>query len=138
MTALKLKLIFARTVTLAFATVVGFAILLMIVSPRLALAHASLVSAQPAAGATVTPAPHSVVIHFDDQIEKMFATLKVQSSAGDDVAIGKPAVGADPHQLSVELKPLAAGSYTVKWSVVSEDGHRTQGSYSFTVAAPKP
>lgn len=124
----------ARAPSLASTMVIG----LMILLSRRALAHASPVSEQPGDGATVNSAPQSVVIRFDDRIEAMFATLKVLDGSGDDVTSGKPVVGTDPHQLSVKLKPIAAGSYTVKWSVVAEDGHRTQGFYAFTVAAPKP
>lgn len=29
---------------------------------------------------------------------------------------------------------LAAGTYTVHWTVVSVDTHRTQGTYTFTIA----
>jgi len=34
----------------------------------------------------------------------------------------------------VPLKtPLAAGDYQVNWHVLSVDGHKTQGSYRFSV-----
>ena len=31
------------------------------------------------------------------------------------------------------VAPLTPGSYTVKWHVVSVDGHKTEGSYRFSV-----
>lgn len=30
-------------------------------------------------------------------------------------------------------KALPAGAYTVKWQALSKDGHKTHGSWSFTV-----
>jgi len=42
-------------------------------------------------------------------------------------------VAGNTAQLRVGVKPLTAGTYTVKWKVLSVDTHRTQGSFSFTV-----
>jgi methionine-rich copper-binding protein CopC len=40
----------------------------------------------------------------------------------------------DQKQLIVPLQsPLAVGTYTVKWNVVSVDTHRVSGTYSFKV-----
>jgi methionine-rich copper-binding protein CopC len=35
--------------------------------------------------------------------------------------------------MSVTLNPLTPGDYAVAWVAVAEDGHRTQGHYTFTV-----
>lgn len=35
--------------------------------------------------------------------------------------------------MHLALQPLVAGRYTVKWIAVATDGHRTQGTYAFTV-----
>ncbi|WP_313160064.1 copper resistance protein CopC, partial [Mixta calida] len=38
------------------------------------------------------------------------------------------------NQLIVPLeKPLPGGSYQVNWHVLSVDGHKTKGSYTFSV-----
>jgi copper resistance protein C len=101
--------------------------------PRDALAHAFPSAEQPSVGSTVNAPPSEVSIQFDSPIEPMFANLAVTNSAGDDKTAGAPAVGGDRRQLSVKLKPLAPATYTVKWSVVAADGHRTEGAYTFTV-----
>jgi methionine-rich copper-binding protein CopC len=106
---------------------------LLALSPRWAYAHAFPSSEQPTAGATINAAPAGVEIHFDNPIEAMFARLQVFDGGGADVTSGPPSVSKDGITLSVQLKPLAAGDYTVKWSVVAEDSHRTEGSYTFTV-----
>jgi len=40
----------------------------------------------------------------------------------------------DKTQMIVPLEqPLTSGKYTVSWHVVSVDGHKTHGQYSFSV-----
>lgn len=98
-----------------------------------AFAHAFPASESPAVGATVKQAPTEVAIEFDNPIEQVFARLEVLDSAGADVTSGPPSVDIKRRRLSVALKPLKPAEYTVKWTVVSEDSHRTEGSYTFTV-----
>jgi len=40
----------------------------------------------------------------------------------------------DPRQLSVPLKPMTPGTYTVEWHATSVDTHKTEGHFSFTLA----
>ena len=115
--------------SIAIAASVLFAL-----SPRCASAHAFPSSEQPTAGATVDAAPAGVEIRFDNPIEAMFGHLQVFDSSGADVTSGPPAVSKDGVTLSAQLKPLTPGDYTVKWSVVAEDSHRTEGVYTFTVS----
>jgi methionine-rich copper-binding protein CopC len=102
--------------------------------PLIAWAHAFPQAEQPLVGSTVSTPPSRVTITYDAPIESLFAKLEVLDQAGQEQAQGPPAVGPDHRTLSVKLKPLKPGDYTVKWSVVAEDGHRTEGSYNFTVA----
>ncbi|EFF0775469.1 hypothetical protein CCF12_004236, partial [Escherichia albertii] len=40
----------------------------------------------------------------------------------------------DKNQLIIPLAdPLKPGTYTVNWHVVSVDGHKTKGQYTFSV-----
>jgi|SRR5271154_4417970 len=97
-------------------------------------AHAFPASEQPKVGSTIDSSPPAVVIRFDSPIEALFAKLEVSDSNGQNETAGPPSVAPDRNQLSVPLKPLQPGDYTVKWSVVAEDSHRTEGSFQFTVA----
>jgi methionine-rich copper-binding protein CopC len=36
-------------------------------------------------------------------------------------------------ELIVKLKPLSAGTYTVKWHALSVDTHTTEGDFTFQV-----
>jgi len=106
------------------------------ISPRPAHAHAFPSAEDPKVGSTLQTPPSRVVITFDSPIESLFAKLAVVGPSGDDVTAGAPAVDANTRQLSVPLRALKPGEYTVRWSVVAEDSHRTEGSYTFDVAGP--
>ncbi len=107
---------------------------LVAVGAQPADAHAFPASETPPAGATLDSSPPRVAITYDAPIEDLFAKLQVVSDSGVSVTSGTPSLSDDRRTLSVALKPVAPGDYTVKWSVVAEDGHRTEGAYQFTVA----
>lgn len=102
--------------------------------PRIAAAHAFPKSETPPAGATVNSPPR-VIIDFDAPVEQLFAKLQVLDGAGNDIAAQPPAIDSEKNEMSAAMPSLKPGDYTVKWSVVSNDGHRTEGSYTFTVAS---
>jgi methionine-rich copper-binding protein CopC len=104
-------------------------------TPPAASAHAGLVEARPSRRAVVTSAPMRVVLVFSEALEGAFSTVSVLSAGGDRVDAGDVRVlAADPRELSVGLPPdLPAGAYTVKYRVLSADGHVVEGSYRFTV-----
>ena len=98
-----------------------------------AQAHAHPKTMAPAADATVAP-PSEVSMGFSEALEAAFSSLAVIDAAGHAVAGGKTELdGATHTMLHMSLPALAPGVYTVKWVAVARDGHRTSGSYSFTV-----
>jgi methionine-rich copper-binding protein CopC len=99
-----------------------------------AWAHSFPEEQNPAAGQTLAAAPSAVSIKYDAPIEHLFAKLEVVDEAGNDLATSQPEVSSDGIMLSVKVKPLKPGDYTVKWSVVCIDTHHTQGSYTFSVS----
>jgi len=107
---------------------------LFIVSCKLAHAHAHPTHEVPGAGASVTTTQKDVAIDFDDAIEPAFSSITVTDAQGKRVTSGKAAVDAGNRKhMAVGLTPLTAGIYTVAWVAVADDGHRTQGHYTFTV-----
>jgi methionine-rich copper-binding protein CopC len=100
-----------------------------------ASAHSFPEQESPAAGQTLTSPPSEVTIRYDAPIEKLFAKLEVLDASGTNEAAGQPLYGSDGMTLSVKIRPLKPGDYTVRWGVVCVDTHRTQGSYTFTVAS---
>jgi methionine-rich copper-binding protein CopC len=97
-------------------------------------AHSFPEEQSPAAGQTLAATPSAVSIKYDAPIEQLFAKLEVVDGAGNELATSQPEVSSDGLMLSVKLKPLKPGDYTVKWAVVCIDTHHTQGSYTFSVS----
>ncbi len=105
--------------------------LLAAVFPPLAHAHARLVRSEPASGAVVARAPGSVRLSYDD-IVSVGPGNEVVRNGGGSVLAGRPA--AKGHVLTLPLRRgLADGDYSVRWSVISNDGHIVQGVLAFAV-----
>ena len=116
-----------RLVLVAMALVLGVA--------GAAWAHAFLERADPRVGSTVHAAPAVVRLWFTEQLEPAFSSVQVVTDTGQRVDKGDAQVDpAAPKQLRVSLPPLAAGTYKVRWRVLSVDTHVTEGTFSFTVA----
>lgn len=109
------------------------ALVLAIAAPSASHAHSFPASENPSAGQTLAIPPPTVAITYDAPIEKLFASLEVDNTAGVNQAAAPPQVSPDGSTLSVPVAHLAPGDYTVKWRVVCIDTHHTEGSYSFTV-----
>lgn len=100
-----------------------------------AWAHAQLVSADPAKGATLTAAPATVTLGFSERLNPDFTTIVVSDAARQRVAASEATV--DKARGTITLTgALGNGVYTVAYRVVSVDGHIVQGSYPFTLADP--
>jgi copper resistance protein C len=97
-------------------------------------AHPTLKAASPAVDGTVAP-PTEIRLSFSEGLILKFSSVELQDQAGKTLTTGKLATGSKDHkQLIVPLQgPLAAGTYTVRWNIVSVDTHRVNGSYSFKV-----
>jgi copper resistance protein C len=98
-----------------------------------AWAHAKPVSREPAPDAEVS-APSAVTIHFSEPLEPAFSKIGVVGADGKAAASAQSEVDAnDKTTMHLALPSLAPGRYTVQWTAVAEDGHRTNGSYGFNI-----
>jgi hypothetical protein len=99
-----------------------------------AAAHAHLVSATPAADASAR-AVTALVLHFTEVVEPAFTGVVLKTAAGAIVGTGAAkAEAADPTTIDVPIPaPLAPGRYEVDWHALAVDGHKTTGTYAFTV-----
>jgi methionine-rich copper-binding protein CopC len=101
-----------------------------------ALAHATLVEASPPQGSEVSKPPERVELHFSEPVDAEFDPVVVRGADGARVDAHHARV--DPEDARVvlaDVEKLSKGSYTVKWSVTSIDGHVVDGRYAFVVAA---
>jgi hypothetical protein len=99
-----------------------------------AFAHAHLLRETPVANATAA-APSALTLTFSERLEPKFSGVAVTGPDNKPVGVGTPSLGgSDGTILTVPLAgALAAGAYTVAWHALSTDGHKTAGTYQFTV-----
>ena len=114
-------------------TILAAAALCLMGAP--AFAHAHLKSTVPAENATVQQAPTELDLTFSEGVNPKFTGAKLTGPDKAPVATGEPKLGAggDTTLVVPVSAPLAAGTYKVDWHALATDGHKTTGTYSFTV-----
>ncbi len=107
---------------------------LLLGAASIAHAHALLDHANPRVGSTVAAAPTELSLWFTQKLEPAFSRVEVHDANGARVDDGRAQVdAADATLLRVALKPLPAGTYEVRWQVLSVDTHTTEGRFRFIV-----
>lgn len=100
----------------------------------LAGAHAVLVRSSPPARGSIREPPDRVELWFNERLEPAYSRMSVHDVRDQQVDRGDARVGPeDTRRLSVMLLRLAPGRYTVRYRVVSVDGHVIDSSFTFTV-----
>ena len=111
---------------------IALAVLLLL--PASAAPHASLVRSAPAARAIVARSPLRVDLWFSERLESAYSTVSVWNVDGRRVDRKDVLVDPDdPKRLSVGIFTLRPGPYTVRYRVLSVDGHVIDSSFTFTV-----
>jgi len=106
-------------------------------APAAASAHATLLRTTPANGAILERAPRVVSVLFDDTVRVGGGNAAVANATGASVQSG-PA-RAHGRLLTIPLADhLGRGSYSARWSIVSDDGHREEGVIAFSVGTGLP
>lgn len=120
----------AVVLLLAIAAAVGLA------GP--AAAHNVLISSDPTDGSTLSAAPTTVTLTFDQPVQDFEPVVTVTGPDGQSYQSGSPTV--DSTVVTNTVGPLtAAGEYVVAYRVVSADGHPVVGEVKFQfTGAPTP
>lgn len=107
--------------------------------PSLALAHAALVSSEPGRRAVLMAPPSEIRLCFNENVEAKFSQVTL-SRVGEQGNLALGSIALDPASancLHVPIEvPLANGSYTVRYRVLSVDGHVVDYGYGFRLNAP--
>lgn len=107
-------------------------------APARVVAHAVLADAVPAPGARLGRPPGRVRLRFSERLEPAFARLAVHDATGRRIDRGDTAVvPGDRRGLAVSLPPLGPGQYTVRYRVLSVDGHVVEAAYTFSIDPPR-
>jgi copper transport protein len=98
-------------------------------------AHSSLVRSNPAPNAVLEQAPVQVELFFSEPLEPQLSSISVLGSDQQVVDVGDVRVDAsDPTRMTVSLRSLKDGVYTVTWKALSAiDGHQSVGTFPFAV-----
>ncbi len=103
-------------------------------APAEVWAHAYLSKATPAQRAVVFSPPARVQLLFSERLEPKFCAVTVTDAKGNSVDNADLKVAEDnPKLLTIGLKPLPAGVYSVQFRVLSVDGHVVTDQFTFTV-----
>lgn len=100
-------------------------------------AHSTLLEMEPAENIVIQDPPSSLKLRFNEPLEHDLAMITVYNWNAKPVFTGNPDGDVERAPLlEFSLPKLEQGTYTVKWSVVSADGHPVSGSYAFSVGQP--
>jgi methionine-rich copper-binding protein CopC len=109
-------------------------VLLVVAATQPVQAHAVLVRSTPSHRAVLGQAPERVDLWFNERLEAAYSTVTIWNDAGRQVDERDATVTADdPRRLTVTFATRAAGQYTVKYRVLSVDGHIVDILFTFTV-----
>jgi hypothetical protein len=114
----------------AGVTIAVTAVLVLV--PRVALAHAVLVQSTPTINATVDGPEVAVSMKFSSRVDGARSTILLSTFDGKakPVAIEHQST---PDTLTAHLTHLGPGKYTIRWQVLATDGHVTRGEIPFRV-----
>lgn len=111
---------------------------LFLIAP--ASAHTSLVSSSPESGVVLNEVPAEVRLKFNESLllvdSKNPNRIEVVNGIGQVVS-GMTVVEGPEIFTALDLSLEPSGEYSVKYRVVSADGHPVEGEYQFTVASPE-
>jgi methionine-rich copper-binding protein CopC len=115
-----------------FVAAVVVACSIAMCAPKAALAHAVLVSSQPAVNSTVSGTEVAVLLKYNSRVDMEHSTLTLLEPDG---RVEKVTIESEPSPglLSAKLTGLVKGAYVLRWQVLATDGHITRGKVPFRV-----
>ena len=113
------------------------ALFLLVLPLSPSYSHTSLVSANPSSGSDLVDFPMEIVLDFNEELLVIGQddpnSVEVFDAAGVLVSGDSKVSGA---RITAGLSINGNGSYSVKYRVVSKDGHVIDDSYGFEVQSP--
>lgn len=114
----------------------GALLMVLVASPRPALAHLDLVETSPADGAALDAPVSRVVLRFTVAGEPVGPGIRILDQWGETIAAEVRASGGGTTFEVTPSSPLEAGRFGVAWRVAAPDAHPKSGSFRFAVAGP--
>jgi copper transport protein len=114
-------------------------VLLVVLLTAPAFAHANLVRSSPQNGEVTADTPPRISLQFSEPLEVGLITLTLYDAEEKKIPTAPPQLTkGNATEMYIEPPALKEGSYTVVWSVVSEDGHPVEDRLTFAVRQPTP
>lgn len=116
----------------------GVMLCVSLLLPGAALAHAAMVKSTPGSRDTLSHSPSLITLKFNEGVEPRFSSVTLETAKGAKVPLGALRLSVnDPTQIELAVpQPLGSGTYTVRYRVLSKDGHVVEYGYQFRVLAP--
>jgi methionine-rich copper-binding protein CopC len=95
-----------------------------------AVAHAILMTSDPAAGSSIPAGPRHIVLHYNSRIDQARSRLELRGAGTPPVVLKIGPASSDALATDVTLRP---GAWTLRWQVLAVDGHITRGDVPLTV-----
>jgi len=106
--------------------------------PFFAWSHAGLVKSEPGRRAVLSTSPQQMRLCFNENVEPKFSSVSVAGEGDAAVILGALTTDvADPKCIVAPITAtLSPGRYTVKYKVLSVDGHVVDYGFQFTLKSP--
>ena len=107
-------------------------------APELLRFHLALSKSEPAANDTVA-SPKEVRLYFTESVKAAVTGVQIIGPDKKIVPTGEITIAAAAKSPAVAVikETLQAGTYTVDWKTMADDGHPNKGTFVFTVGAKK-
>jgi copper resistance protein C len=128
------------SVSKARASAAGFVVAVGLTFTTIeAWAHTKLVRSDPVPRAVLRRAPVEIRLWFSERLESAFSRVELTDRFGNKVDDQTSHLSpADAKMLTLKLPRLEPGEYTVRYRVLSIDGHVLEASYRFNLKLGEP
>ena len=123
-----------RSVCLWARRAVAAVLLLGMLAPLPAHAHAILQESVPEQDGTVPAGTVGIAFRYNSRIDKSRSRLVLTNPDRSQTPLA--IVQSGPPDVLTGTVVLKPGAYSIRWSVLATDGHLTRGDVRFTVTGP--
>lgn len=112
----------------------GLVFVAILAAVALLQAHAHVEKTEPAANSTITTAPTSVQMWFNEAPDLKVTKVELAGASGK-VELGPAHSMGKNNVMAPIVGKMANGKYTVNWQTAGDDGHVEKGTFTFTLSA---